>query len=246
MAEGVANSQTDGQWTFLQIVQRYVQDCGIASSSAVPLPTTVVNQVGELKRAVDNCAEAWFDIQSLHINGWRFKRTEFTFEVIDGQQEYTYQQAGIDPGTFGDFALNSFRSYPTSVGLIGEVQMDWMPWDDFRDTYKLAAVRFAKSRPIQWSKTPYDGIALGPTPLAGYTILGDFFRAPIRMDADDDVPELPFKHSPLIIVYHAMLTYGYFEAAPEVVEQARQGYRRLLNKLELDQLETFRIEGALA
>jgi hypothetical protein len=242
---GVANANAEGQWTFLEIVQQYVRDCGIASSANVDLPETVENQVGELKRAVINCREAWFDIQTRHRD-WRFKRREFSFPTVDGQAEYSYAEAGIDPGTFGEFVLDSFRVYSTSPGLITEMEITNIPYSDWRSLYKLGANRSTKSQPQEWALTPSDGIALGPTPLAGYTILGDYYTGPIRMELDEDVPELPYKHSPMIIVYHAMTKYGFFEAAPEVVQIAKTEYRRLLGELERDQLDPIYHGGALA
>jgi hypothetical protein len=244
VAIGVSQSATEGQWTFLEIVQRYCQDCGITSSSPVPLPETVQNQIGELKRAVDNCAEAWFDIQNSQWN-WRFKRQEVQFETVLNKSEYTYQEIGIEAGGFGQFDIETFRCFPTG-NIAAEMEIEFLPYEDWRHLYKLGAMRSSPSQPVHFTVTPYDGIALGPVPLGGYTILGDYYRGPVRMNVDEDVPDLPFKHSPMIIVYHAMNTYGYFEAAPEVVQAAREGYKRLWGKLLIDQLPDIGSAGALA
>ena len=242
---GVVNANAEGQWTFLQIVQRYVELCGIATSSGALLPTTVENQIGELRRAVNNCCEAWFDIQNFRQN-WRFKRDTFSFPTVAGQLEYSYAQAGISPGTFQKFNLKTFRNYPTAVGRSGEIYMDHIPYDDWRDIWDFGANRLTPSRPYQFTITPSNGIGLGPGPSDGWTIWGQYYRGPVRMVVDDDVPELPYQHSPMIIVYHAMINYGYFEAAGEVIQLANKKYPELLANLELDQLDTIEVTGALA
>ena len=50
----------------------------------------------------------------------------------------------------------------------------------------------------------------------------------------------------MLIVYKAMLTYGYFEAAPEMIQQAKLGYRTLMRALQNDQLPELSLVGPLA
>lgn len=243
MPIGVPDVNAEGQWTFLEIVQRYVQECGI--SHTMPLkPFTVLNQVGELKRAVDNCAEAWFDIQALHQN-WRFKHRDITKELLQGTAEYTSAEMGVDPGTFGRWDKDSFRIYRTGA-IASEIPLSFIDYMEWRDTYQIGALRSAQSWPIQLTILPNDGLGFGLVPASGLTVTGKYWTCPIRMEADEDVPELPFKHSPMIIVYYAMLHYGYFNAASEVLARAERFYGQLLRTLEIDQLPRIKLAGALA
>ena len=244
MPVGAPNVNTDGQATFLEIVRRYVQDCGIDHTGTKPL--TVVNQIGELKRAVDNIAESWFMIQQFRQD-WKFKRYSVSFPTVDGQMEYTRQEIGLEGGTFGRWIRDSFRNYHTATGFRSEMFMKWLSYEAWRDQYKFSTFRTTKSQPQHWTNLPVtEGIGLGLPPLAGYTVIGDYYTAPIRMSVDEDVPELPAKHSFMLIVYHAMETYGYYEAAPEVIANAKKNYRRLLRALLNDQLPDIGLGGAIA
>lgn len=230
-----------GQATFLEICQQTVQECRLAHG-ATKLPTAVLNQRGELKRIVDWVAEAWVEIQALHPD-WRFKRRSTSFATVDGQAEYTITQCQVDPSTFGRWVMDSFRSYHTATGLPSELPLSPMPYDTWRDTYQFGAIRTAKSRPTVITQLPSNGLGLAFTPLAGYTIIGDYFTAPIRLEIDEDVPELPIAYSYMLIVYKAMTYYGEAEAAAEVLSRGERGYRRLITALEADQLPPITMGG---
>ncbi len=243
MPIGVPAGLGDGQATFLEICQRTVRECRIAQGRGL-LPITVIDQIGQMRKIVDWVAEAWFQIQALH-DAWRFLRRECVFEVTDGQAEYTTAECGIDAGTFNRWMLGTFRSYLTAVGQAGEIPMGALDYDAWRNTYKLGTWRTTKSRPIYITQTPNNGLGLGPVPLGGHTILGDFFIAPVRMEVDEDVPMLPIAHSYMIIVYKAMMEFGASEAAPEVYGRGEKQYNSLLSKLERDQLPSIQLGGCL-
>ncbi len=207
-------------------------------------PLTVVGQTGELKRLVDWTASAWFDIQAMHQD-WRFLRTTASWATVQAQATYTTAQCGIPAGTFSAWVRDSFRNYPTATGQSGEIFMPYLPYTYWRNQYQFGAYRTTYSRPIEMTVTPDDGIGLGPVPLSGYTILGDYFSAPVLLSADADVPTLPAKHNPMLIVYHAMESYGAFEAAPEVYQRGLTEFTKLLRRLEADQLPEYTLGGAL-
>ena len=243
MPIGVPVGLGDGQATFLEICQRVVRECRIAQGKGV-LPTTVTDQVGMMRKVVDWTAEAWFQIQAIH-DDWRFLRRECSFAVVDGQAEYSTLECGIDSGTFNRWILKSYRSYLTSVGLASEIPMGDLNYDTWRNTYKLGTWRTTKSRPIYVTQLPSNGLGLGPVPLDGYTILGDYYIAPVRMEVDEDVPWLPIAHSYLIIVYKTMMEFGLSESAPEIYARGEKQYKTLLAQLERDQMPSIQLGGCL-
>lgn len=243
MPIGVPAGLGDGQATFLQICQRTVRECRIAQGKGL-LPVTVDSQTGMMLKVVDWVAEAWFQVQALHDN-WRYMRRECSFPVVGGVAEYSTVDCGIDAGTFNRWILRSFRSYPTAVGFPGEIPLGDLDYDAWRNTYKLGTWRTTQSRPIYVTQLPSNGLGLGPTPLDGFTILGDFYIAPVRMEVDGDVPLLPIAHSYMIIVYKAMMEFGLSESAPEVYERGQLGYGTLRGELERDQLPSLQLGGCL-
>lgn len=248
--------------TFLDLVVRACEECAVNTDSL----STVVGQRGELKRMVNWVSDAWFKIQGKHQD-WRFLRTTASWPTIATQAEYTTLQCGIDAGTFGRWIPDSFRNYLTSSasmawgddawgdspydgssstgGFSTEIFMAPIPYADWRDLWKFGANRSVTSRPYHLTVLPNDGIGLGPAPLAGYTILGDYYSAPVRLALDVDVPTLPAKHDPMIIVYQAMMSYGAWWKAPEIYGQGKTEYQKLMLALELDQLPQMHFSGAL-
>lgn len=233
----------DGQKTFLEICQRAVQECRVTHQ--LPLrPTTVLGQSGEMRRFVDWAAEAWVDLQNVN-HDWKFKRQSASFVTIAGQSEYTTAACGIEPGTFKRWLPHSFRNYNTIAGFSSEIHMDYLEYDVWRNLYLFGANRTTTSRPTSLTVLPNNGIGLGLPPLAGYTVMGDYYTAPVRMETDEEVPALPIGHSFMILVYKVMMEYGLSEPAPEIFARGEKGYRRLLRMLEADQLPDLQLGGAL-
>ncbi len=218
---------------YLDLVKRLRQECGVSGTG----PVTTINQVGELKRLCDWIATAWFDLQSLHPD-WKFQRLSTSWTSIDGQAEYTPTQCGITAGTFGRWhpERDNFRVYPTATGTSGEQFLVRIGYGDYRRLWGFGSNRSVKSLPIHISVMPNDSVTLGPKPPAGYTFLGDYYRSPITLSADADVPALPYRHDPIVIVYHAMKMYGVFESGPEVYQFAEKDYERRMTLLRNDQL----------
>lgn len=239
---GVPVGASDGQKTFLEICQRFVRETRISRSASL-LPTTVLNQTGQMRMVVDWCADAWVDIQNLRPD-WRFKRRTAQFVTVNGQQTYTPEQAGIDPETFGHWIPDSFRNWVTSVGEASEMFMRDLPYAQWRDGYQFGTTRTTTSRPTVITVLPNNSLGLGLPPTGDYTVFGDYYTAPIRMEADEDIPELPIQHSYMLIVYEAMLSYGYSEVASEVLARAEKKRRELMTALVNDQTEPLVLVGS--
>ena len=93
---------------------------------------------------------------------------------------------------------------------------------------------------------PDQSLCLGPPPNGNYTITGDYWMAPSLMVADTDVPlGLPTRWH-LLIVYLAMLKYGFYESAGDVLQRAQAERDRLYRQLEAGRLPRMGFAGALA
>jgi hypothetical protein len=239
----VPSAPSAGLSTYLDLVRRLAIECGVTKDAATSIPT-IVNATGETGRLAMWVMSAWRDIQALHKN-WQFMRRSVSFTTVDGQAEYTPAQAGITALTFGHWNLYTFRNYNTAAGTASEICMDVWEYERWRDTFQLGAMRSAKSQPTIVTVTPAKSLGLGMIPLAGYTVVGDYYLAPVDLLSDTDVPTLPDWHNPMIIVYRAMLDYGFFESAPEVIQRAELKYKQLLQRLEFDQLQPVQWRAAL-
>ncbi len=133
----------------------------------------------------------------------------------------------------------------TFAGMRSEIFMGYTAYDDWRNAYLYGALRTIKTRPNEISITPLKALALGPIPDAGYTIIGDYFSAPSELVLATDIPALPVKYH-LAIVYKAMVAYGLYEAATEVVQRGQMELDKWMRRINADQMTEITAGGALA
>jgi hypothetical protein len=98
-------------------------------------------------------------------------------------------------------------------------------------------MRTTYARPVVVSVTPDKSLAFGSVPDQPYVITAEYYSRPIDFTSDTDQPSIPARFQ-LMIVYRAMMFYAGYEAAPEVYARGEQEFKRLMNRLEIDQLET--------
>ena len=230
--------------TFLEIVNRIGMECAVSS---FPL-ATVDSQTGEPQRIIEWANTAWLELQLEH-NNWQWLRSSyllrsvsqpalgFSFTTVTGQAVYPLGSGagtvGVTEANFASWVPTSFRNFVTANGVASEIFLDWVSYDAWRDGYAYAAQQLVETRNVAIAIAPDNSICLGPYPISGYTLSGDYMRAPSQMEEDDDVPlYLPSQYH-MGIVYKAMRdSYGGYDLAPEVIERGRKGYMRILRRLE--------------
>lgn len=235
--------------TFLELVQRFHLDAHIAGSP----PTTLVGLSNPLQRNANYVAQAWIELQSEHED-WDFMQVTpgFSLPTVAGQQIYapsvipTAADAAVmvSVNGVGSWKKDTFRVYLTSQGFPSEVFMEYWDYDEWRDAYQHGTLRTSQQQPISFTVLPNLSIGL-QTPLTGYTVIGDYYTAPIPFAEDGDVPSLPAQYR-MLIVYKAMMTYGLDESASEVYNRGQRLYAPLHNKLTMSRLPIIRTSGALA
>lgn len=228
----------------LEICNRIKRKCRITGAAMTSVSTT---QAEEFARVVDWANEAWMLLQRKRPD-WKWMRYSMTFPTVAAQPTYTLAQiqaTGSGFSDFGNWARDTFRCYTTSVGTNDEVEITWLPYDQWRDVYQIGANRATETRPTQFTITPALGIGLGCTPAAGYTISGDYYKVATEMAAIDDTPSLPSQFH-MAIVYRAMMLYGVSESAPEIYDEGAANFKAIMQEIEGQQLTEIGIAGALA
>ena len=225
--------------TYLELVRRLHSECGVSGSP----PSTTVGQIGEMKRLVDWTATAWTEIQEKRPN-WSWMQTAVSFDTVAGDYEYSPTEAGIE-STFANWKADSFRSYLKAAGVGSEVFMTPMTYDQFRNYYLFSTRRTSLSQPLELAVAPNKNLLVGPPPADVYTIVGEYYKLPVVLSADADIPDLPARFH-MAIVYRAMIDYGMYEAAPEVVTRGETKFREMMIKIEDDQLPDILVGSPLA
>jgi hypothetical protein len=227
--------------TFLQLCQRVRSECDIPGAG----PVTVIGQTGELERVVNWVNAAWMDIQTAHQD-WNWLRTSLTpFATVALQTTYLPTSAPMSLTNFGSWDRDSFRVYDTAAGIGSETPLTYFPYDKWRNTYLIGALRSTPSRPDIVTVAPDNSLGFGPITAAGYSIVGDYFKLPTEMSADVDIPILPVQYH-IAIVYRAMMFAGAFYAAQEVYQRGELEFNKQMRRMTNDRMPDILMGGALA
>lgn len=224
---GGSTNFSQGGLSFLQLVQRLRQECGVNGTIS-----GVKAQAGEMARLVSWISSAWMDIQTLHPD-WLFMQQPISFPTQAGKRSYNRQEAGI--ASFGNYKLDSFRLYKTSEGTASEQILTFLPYDTFRDLYIYGSQRDVTQKPTFFTLSPQKDFLLGDTPDDTYTVNGEGYALPTEMSENDDRPNMPPQFH-MAIVYRAMMFYGQYEGAPEVYQHGEREFNKMIARLSFDQL----------
>lgn len=220
----------------LALCNRLIDEAGITAGHL----TVTTGQTGELARVVQWIQSAWMDIQNSHTE-WRWMRKSATIATVAGQSG-GYDAPDADVATW---CLDTARNYITASGNVTEIFMDFVEYDDFRDSYLYGALRTAQSRPMVFTIEPANTLAFGPVPNGDHTVTNDYFSRAAELASDSASPGMPARFH-MAIVWRALMLYGGFEAASESYARGQNEFSVLMSMLEIDQLPMIRMGGPLA
>lgn len=225
---------------YLQLCQRLRSEAGVSGSG----PSGVTGQTGFHLKLVEWVASAYQDIQNQHDN-WLFLQEDFSFSTTIGTRAYTPLDAGIsDLERWKRNEYGDMRCY-SSVGVQDEQSLDYIPWENYKPIYLFGTNRTASGRPTYFSVKPNKTLDLHHVPDQIYTINGEYFQTPDIMSGNLDEPVFPSNFH-MIIVWRALMMYGAYDAADEKYVQGKNEYRKLLKKIEADQLPEYSFGAPLA
>ncbi len=115
----------------------------------------------------------------------------------------------------------------------------------WRNRYQYGALRQTETRPFEMTITPNKSIGLGPFPVDGYTVMGDYFTVPAYMTANGDIPAMPVQFH-MAIVYKALISYGTYEEDGFVIQMAEKNLKPFMRKLSATRLPEVTTCGAIA
>ena len=227
---------------FLALAQRVRQECRVSGTG----PSAVDNQSAEYQRILSWTNEAWADIQRANPR-WRFLRASCSVATVAGKTNYSAADFGLTD--WGTWALDygngdTFRTYNTAAGFSSETPLSPIDYDAWRDTYLFGAARTTYSVPSVLSVAPDNSMVFGPITTTGYTILGDYYKAPQDLALAADTPIMPAQFH-MAIVFKAMQFYGASEAAPEVFDMGEKQFNVIYRALVNHETPQMRLSGAL-
>lgn len=193
--------------------------------------TTVVGMRGVLGRIPGWVRDAYLDIQRMPYDFKWMRQTDFTGNLSPGKKRYTP----------ADFALTRVRKYDMDSIYVYDIDigsrdstrvMDVKDYGIFAQQYLGAGERDGRPRFV--TSPNNTDLIFSPTPDSVLIASFDYYLTPQVLEADTDVPEMP-EHYHGLIVQGALMKYGGFDDAPEVVLQAEKEYNRIIRDLYREQ-----------
>jgi len=228
--------------TFLELVNQTREECGASGPALTSLGGTLSQGTLRIKNWVKN---AWLDIQRSHRT-WNFMMNTFSFTTTAGVQSYTASTLSSPITDFANWKVDAMRCYRTSIGIADEQVLPFMDWLTFRDVYQFGTNGLAQARPVAYTIDPQKRLLLGQIPDDSYTITGWYYRSPQTLTADSDTPSYIPAEFHEVVVFKAMVKYGMYEAAGEVVARGREESDRVLAALTSDYLPPVTMGPSLA
>lgn len=229
---------------YLQLVQRLRSEVGASGNG----PSSVTNQIGLPQRLVDWINTSWIEIQSLH-NAWNWMRKPFAWETVAGVGDYapanlTNTLTSSPMTDLRYWYKETFRAQRKSIGVQDEQWLVEWEYQVFRNTYRFNLQ--TNGRPVVFAQSPMaKAILLGQIPDDVYTITGEYQCRPKSLAADTDQPDMPEEYH-MLIVYKAMVHYGLYESAGEVIQRGQSEFKSMLTRLEREQLPEVYLGDPLA
>lgn len=227
--------------TFLQLSSRLRQECGGSGTG----PSSVVSQVGEYARFVTWIATADEDIQRSR-NEWLFMNRGFTVQTVANTAAYaptscTDTTTGVAIANFRDWDKQKFKLYLTADGVAGERSMDYMDYQTWYEIYNTHTQ--TASYPVDFTILANKSFSLGPKPYAIFTVSGEYQMSVTTMTANADVPLYPAEYH-LLPMWKAMVAYGYYTGASELIQRGTAEAAKLMHQMERTQLPEMLLEEA--
>lgn len=229
---------------FLELCQDFYRE----NASLSGVIASVEDQTGEALRVVNHVKKAYRSIQNAYAD-WDFMRADVTFNTTAAKQTYTASEAGLSSAVFGEWMFSPYskqwRCYITSMGVADEQPVRYMPYDDFKRQYLFGAQRSTAGRPLVITQKPDRTLVFWPTPDAIYTVVGEQYRAPYELAANDDTPIFAARFHDAI-VYRALMLYGERDGDQTTFSAAQIEFKRIMAKLEREYLPDITMGGAMA
>lgn len=222
--------------TFLELCQRLSHEASIAGTG----PSTTVSQSGINLHLVRWINSAWLDIQRKH-GEWLFMRGSFTVNTVASDGIYAFGDC-TDTATssaitaFREWHRDTLKIYLASGGVSGEAELSYIDYPSWYSVYNTGQQTddYPRFFTVDHSKQ----LRIAPKPNGIYTVSGEYQKKATELSGDSDTPEMPEEFHEAIW-YRALMKYARYYSAPEIYDDARQNYNRIINEMELTQLPEF-------
>ncbi len=211
--------------TFLDICRDARREAGLSGSG----PVSVTTATGIEKNIVGYVVRAFIDVQTYRTD-WPWMRKDFEFITSPGKQRYPLAELNLTDVENWDFSGASI--YKTADGKAGESPLGSATFDTWWNFHRIGLQTPAQPEAIFFDPATND-LMLFPVPDAEYTIPLRYYRAAQVLVANGDIPRMPTNEAwNDIIMWRALWYYGYYDGAPDVLEEAERKWDEMIHALD--------------
>lgn len=207
--------------TFLELVNFVRTEAGVAGAALSTL-SGLTNESGRIKAWV---ADEWERL-AYEREDWAWRKVRGTVAFAVGARTVAF------PPAFDGVYLIGATVRLTAGDFSDESPASGVSRDDYLRNVYVGSSRLQTGRPDTFAHDLVTNLLMvWPTPDAPYTLETDFTSAFAPLTGDTDAPAgLPAKFHK-IIAHRALMRYGIYYAAPEVVSRAREAEEVLHSEL---------------
>ena len=208
--------------TFLQICQDVWSETGISGAG----PVSVTTAVGIERRLVGWVRDAWKDVQQFRPD-WPWMINEVTFALSPQKDRYSLAELVLTDNV-EKWLFDNTKIYKTYDGKDGEQYISGREYLAEWPAMSLGTQTPAQPESILYDPTSND-LVFYPVPDAEYSVTTRYYRQPQALAADLEVPLMPpgSKYQD-IIKWKALVYYGFYDGAPDILGEAEQRYGELI------------------
>lgn len=210
--------------TFLEICQRVRQDAGISGEG----PTSVTGQIGILSKVVVWVSKAILDIQVLR------RQWSFLWASADGSTQ-------VGKKTYTPADLNIPDVQKISVALVGIKQIEVQTWDWWLENIRKLGKADETGSPLHITIAPNNQIHLYPVPDVIEVIAFDYYKQPVSVTSNTDIPVIPIDFHQAI-VEKALMYYAQYEDDDYRYQQSMIAFNGWVSSLSRDHLPEFKFK----
>ena len=167
--------------TFLELSKQLRQELGVSGVG----PTTVIDQVGTLKKICDCLVEAEYFVSTLWSD-WNFLWKQWAPTA-------STDTTNDAPDDIGRYDIESFYF---TVGT-DETELTYLPYKEYRAYYRDSET----ATPDIFTIRPDKKVVLEPPPEASGSLTADYWISPVKMTVDASESSIPERYERVFLEY---------------------------------------------
>lgn len=218
---------------FLTICNEVARESGTVTTRPGANIIDVATATGRQAKIVGWVRMAWVMIQTARSEPWPWMIGEFSKSMVIGQSRYVGGAGGFALPRFSRFVVDRqtqdetylpFSIYDPAIGVADECAITRCDLSFWKQTYSRGVQ--TNSRPTEYAIDRNGDLLIGRAPDKAFTIKGEYVKAPQRLAANGDIPEIPEAYED-IILYRALELLGEHDEAANQIATARREWQAI-------------------